>query len=55
MSFGLKAWDDSLNENRGGAVTRELLSLYPNFISVYENHYLDIEEKKFPVSGVTYG
>jgi energy-coupling factor transporter ATP-binding protein EcfA2 len=24
--------------------TRELLSLYPNFISVYENHYLEIEE-----------
>ncbi|WPD23068.1 MAG: AAA family ATPase [Candidatus Electrothrix scaldis] len=24
--------------------TRELLSLYPNFISVYENHYLEFEE-----------
>ncbi|MCI5146254.1 MAG: hypothetical protein D3923_12170 [Candidatus Electrothrix sp. AR3] len=24
--------------------TRELLTLYPNFISVYENHYLEFEE-----------
>ncbi|MCI5148034.1 MAG: ATP-binding protein, partial [Candidatus Electrothrix sp. MAN1_4] len=24
--------------------TRELLSLYPNFISIYENHYLEFEE-----------
>ena len=24
--------------------TRELLSLYPNFVSVYDNHYLEIEE-----------
>jgi predicted ATP-dependent endonuclease of OLD family len=24
--------------------TRELLTIYPNFLSVYENHYLDFEE-----------
>jgi energy-coupling factor transporter ATP-binding protein EcfA2 len=24
--------------------TRELLTIYPNFVSVYENHYLDFEE-----------
>ena len=24
--------------------TRELLTIYPNFVSVYENHYLEFEE-----------
>jgi predicted ATPase len=36
-----KAWAD---KSPVYLPTRELLTLYPNFISVYENHYLEFEE-----------